>query len=44
MTARSARDLDAETLPQIELNVPLPFEATHIDIIGYIDIGNIDTD
>ncbi len=29
--------LDADTLREIDIDVPLPFEATHIDIIGYID-------
>ncbi|MCB9159086.1 MAG: hypothetical protein H6644_04390 [Caldilineaceae bacterium] len=29
--------LDASTSPTLTVDVPLPFEATHIDLIGYVD-------
>lgn len=36
--------LDADSQPQVEVDVLLPFEATHVDIIGYIDTGGYATD
>ncbi len=36
--------LDGEAQQQIDIDVPLPFEATHIDIIGHIDLNDYTND